>query len=242
MSGICFLYTWKQHSHCLNSNLSLNHGLDRHVHVLYVLPFCKKYLPTYWLLGTPGICRRYDFVVSCGVVAVTTFLLFSVFKIHACHRDEGFVILAGIFAGFTGWCLSTTSSVSGGGSHIGMTFSFQWITTEFFLWNPMYTDTLSATPFYDLTAIKLYSLILCVFYPKHYSYQHPSYLGVLDMCLISSLYLHCTYLCIVSICMFQVSLSLILLVCIFTYNLYVLLLSVGFMYHYSLILFICIFI
>ena len=39
--------------------------------------------------------------------------------------------LAGFFAGFTGWCLSTTSSVSGGGSHVGMkTFSFQWITTE----------------------------------------------------------------------------------------------------------------
>ena len=26
--------------------------------------------------------------------------------------------------------------------------------------------------------------------PKHYSYQYPSYLGVLDMCLILSLYLH----------------------------------------------------
>ena len=51
---------------------------------------------------------------------------FSVFKIHACQRDEGIVILAGFFAGFTGWCLSTTSSVSGGGSHVGMTtFSFQ---------------------------------------------------------------------------------------------------------------------
>ena len=56
---------------------------------------------------------------------------FSVFKIHACQRDEGIVILAGFFAGFTGWCLSTNSSVSGGGSHVGMTtFSFQWITTE----------------------------------------------------------------------------------------------------------------
>ena len=59
--------------------------------------------------------------------------VFSVFKIHACQRDESIVILAGFFAGFTGWCLSTTSSVSGGGSHVGMTtFSFQWITTEFF--------------------------------------------------------------------------------------------------------------
>ena len=118
---------------------------------------------------------------------------FLVFKIHACQRDEGIVILAGFFAGLTGWCLSTTSSVSGGGSHVGMTtFSFQWITTEFFffLWNRIYTDTLSSTPFYDRTAIKLYSLTLCVLYPKHYSYQHPSYLGVLDMCLISSLYLH----------------------------------------------------
>ena len=58
---------------------------------------------------------------------------FSVFKINACQRDEGIVILAGFFAGFTGWCLSTTSSVSGGGSHVGMTtFSFQWITTELF--------------------------------------------------------------------------------------------------------------
>ena len=59
-----------------------------------------------------------------------------------------------------------------------------------FLWNRIYTDTLSSTPFYDRTAIKLYSLTLCVLYPKHYSYQHPSYLGVLDMCLILSLYLH----------------------------------------------------
>ena len=51
--------------------------------------------------------------------------VFSVFKIHACQRDEGIVILAGFFAGFTGWCLSTTSNVSGGGSHVGMTtFSF----------------------------------------------------------------------------------------------------------------------
>ena len=59
--------------------------------------------------------------------------VFSVFKIHACQRDEGIVILAGFFAGFTGWCLSTTSSVSGYGSHVGMTtFSFQWITTELF--------------------------------------------------------------------------------------------------------------
>ena len=59
-----------------------------------------------------------------------------------------------------------------------------------FLWNRIYTDTLSSTPFYDRTAIKLYSLTLCVLYPKHYSYQHPSYLGVLDMCWIVSLYLH----------------------------------------------------
>ena len=79
----------------------------------------------------------------------------------------------------------------GGGGHVGMTtFSFQWITSEFFLWNRIYTDTLSATPFYDRTAIKLYSLALCVLYPKHYSYQHSSYLGVLVMCLILSLYLH----------------------------------------------------
>ena len=136
MPGICFLYTWKQHSHCLNLNLSLNHGLGRHVHVLYVLP-CKKYPPSYWLLVTEsvispyilitgdGICRRNGLVVSGEVVAATTFLPFSVFSIHACHRDEGFVILAGFFASFTGWCLSTTSSMSGGGSHVGMTiFSF----------------------------------------------------------------------------------------------------------------------
>ena len=145
----------------------------------------------YILITGDGICRQYGLVVSCEVVAATTFLLFSVFSIHACHRDEGFVILVGFFAGFTGWCLSTTSSVSGGGSHVGMTtFSFQWITTEFFLWNRIYTDTLSATPLYDCTAIKLYSLTLCVLYPKHYYYQHPFYLGVLVMCLILSLYLH----------------------------------------------------
>ena len=171
------------------------------------------------------ICRRYGLVASCGVVAATTFF-FSVSKIHACQRDEGIVILAGFFAGFTGWCLSTTSSVSGGGSHVGMTtFSLQWITTKvFFLWNRIYTDN----PFYDRTAIKYYSLTLCVLYPKHYSYQHPSYLGVLDMCLILSLYLHvlslsvgfryhylwyCLYVYLLIVCMyyficgFNVSLS-----------------------------------
>ena len=92
--------------------------------------------PTYWLLVTGSVAvirlsgklrgrRSYDF--------------FSVFKINACQRDEGIVILAGFFAGFTGWCLSTTSSVSGGGSHVGMTtFSFQWITTEFFMKSHIY--------------------------------------------------------------------------------------------------------
>ena len=87
----------------------------------------------------------------------------------------------------------------------------------FFLWNRIYTDTLSSTPFYSRTAIKLYSLTLCVLYPKHYSYQHPSYLGVLDMCLILSLYLHvlslsvgfryhylwyCLYVYLLIICMY----------------------------------------
>ena len=86
-----------------------------------------------------GSCDIDGLVISCGVIAVTTFLLFSVFKIQACYRDEGFVILAGFFAGFTGWCLSTTSSVSGGGSHVGMTtFSSQWITTEFFMKSHIY--------------------------------------------------------------------------------------------------------
>ena len=134
-----------------------------------------------------------------------------------CHlSSSGIVILPGFFAGFTGWCLSTTSSVSGGGSHVGMTtFSFQWITTELFLWNRIYT--LSSTPFYERTAITLYSLILCVLYPKHYSYQHLSYLGVLDMCLILPLYLHvlslsvgfrshylwyCLYVYLLTICMY----------------------------------------
>ena len=93
----------------------------------------------YILITADGICRRYGLVVSCEVVAATTFLLLSVFNIHACHRDEGSVILAGFFAGFTGWCLSTTSSVSGGGSHVGMTtFSFQWITTEFLMKSHIY--------------------------------------------------------------------------------------------------------
>ena len=32
--------------------------------------------------------------------------------------------------------------------------------------------------------------LLCVFYFKHYSYKHTSYLGVLDMCFSLSLYLH----------------------------------------------------
>ena len=140
-----------------------------------------------------GICRRYSLVVSCGVVAVMTFLLFRYSKFTHVTETKNFSFWRVFFAGFTGWCLSTTSSVSGGGSHVGMTtFSFQWNNHQvFFLWNRIYTDTLSATPFYDCTAIKLYSLILCVFYPKHYSYQHPSYL---DMCLILSLYLHVLFL------------------------------------------------
>ena len=199
MPGICFLYTWKQHSHCLNLNLSLNHGLGRHIHVLYVFPCCKKYPPTYWVLVTgsvispyifitgDGICRRYGLVVSCEVVAATTFLLLTVFKIHACHRDEGFVILAGFFAGFTRQPpVCPVAGVTSGGRHYR-------------------------------TAIKLYSLTLCVLYPKRYSYQHPSYLGVLDMCLILSLYLHvlslsvgfryhylwyCLYVYLLIICMY----------------------------------------
>ena len=98
-----------------------------------------KEISPYILITGDGICRRYGLVVSYGVVAATTLLLFSVFKIHACHRDEGFVILTGFFAGFTEWCLSTTSSVSGGGGHVGMTtFSFQWITTEFFMKSHIY--------------------------------------------------------------------------------------------------------
>ena len=93
-------------------------------------------------------------------------------------------------------------------------------------------------PFLRHPAIKLYYLTLCVLYPKHYSYQHPSYLGVLDMCLILSLYLHVLSLSVgfryhyLWYC-FYVYL-LIIFVCI--------ILSVGFMYHYPLILFICIFI
>ena len=81
----------------------------------------------------------------------------------------------------------------------------------------MKSHSSSATPFYDHTAIYLYSLTLCVPYPKHYSYQHPSYLGVLDMCLILSLYLHvlslsvgfryhylwyCLYVYLLIICMY----------------------------------------
>ena len=162
---------------------------------------------------------------------------FSVFKIHACHWDEDFLILAGFFAGFSGWCLSTTSSVSGGGSHVGMTtFSFQWITTEFFLWNRIYTDTLSATPFYDRTAIKLHSLILCVFYPKHYSYQHHSFLGVLDICLILSLYLHVLFLSVgfryhyLWYCLYVY----LLIICMYYFNLWVLCIIV-YMYIYSFI-------
>ena len=82
------------------------------------LDSCEKTRPILWL------CMPYLHQVE---------PLLAVFKIHACQRDEGIVILAGFFAGFTGWCLSTISSVSGGGSHVAMTtFSFQWITTELF--------------------------------------------------------------------------------------------------------------
>ena len=143
---------------------------------------------------------------------------FSVFKIHACHKDEGFVILAGFFAGFTGWCLSTTSSVFGGGGHVGMTtFSFQWITTEFsmkshiywylkcypFLWS--YCDQIVFFYFmWTLSQILLLSTSLLL---GSFSY-------VFNIVIVLT--------CIVSICSFWVSLSLILLVCIFTYNFYAL--------------------
>ena len=56
----------------------------------------------------------------------------SVFTIHACHWNEGIVVLAGFspLDSLEDVCL-TISSVSGGESHGGMTtFSFQWITTE----------------------------------------------------------------------------------------------------------------
>ena len=133
---------------------------------------------------------------------------------------------------------SSVSGHSGGGSHVeATTFSSQWITTEFW-WNCIYTNTLSVTPFYDRTARWLYSLISCVFHPTHYSYKHPSHLGVSDMCLISSLYLHVLFLSVGFMYHY-------LWCCLYVYLLivlYVLLWSVGFMYHHPLILFICIFI
>ena len=126
-------------------------------------------------------------------------------------------ILAGFFAGFTGWCLSTTSSVSGGGSHVGMTtFSFQWITTEFLMKSHIYWY-LKCYPFLWSYCDKIvFSYFMCTL-SKHYSYQHPSYFGVLDKCLMLSLYLHvlslsvgfryhylwyCLYVYLLIICMY----------------------------------------
>ena len=154
--------------------------------------------------------------------------VFSVFKIHACQRDEGIVILAGFFADFTGRCPSTTSSVSGGGSYVGMTtFSFL----------PLSMNVLRQN---CILWLHVYSL-----YPKHYSYQHPSYLGVLDMCLIVSLYLHvlslsvgfryhylwyCLYVYLLIICMyyficgFYVTLSfdiVYMYICVFIYCVFI---------------------
>ena len=132
------------------------------------------------------------------------------------YRDEGIVILAGFFAGFTGWCLSTTSSVSGGGSHVGMTtFSFQWITTElFFMKSHIY---LKFYPFLWTYCDKIvFSYFMCTLSQTLFL-STPSYLGVLDMCLILSLYLHvlslsvgfryhylwyCLYVYLLIICMY----------------------------------------
>ena len=114
---------------------------------------------------------------------------FSVLKIHTCHRDECFVILAGIFAGFTGWGLSTTSSVSGSGSHVGMTtFSFQWITTEILMKSHIYWY-LNCYPFLWSYRDKIVlSYFMCTL--SQALFLSTSLLGVLDICLILSLYLH----------------------------------------------------
>ena len=116
MPGICFLYTWKQHSHCLNLNLSLNHGPGRHVHVLYVLPCCKKYPPTYWLLVTgsvispyilitgDGICRRYGLMVICEVVEATTFFFFG-FQHSRMSQRRRFCHFGGVLRWFH-WMMS----------------------------------------------------------------------------------------------------------------------------------------
>ena len=122
---------------------------------------------------------------------------FSVFKIHACQRDEGIVILAGFFAGFTGWCLSTTSSVSGGGSHVGMTtFSFQWITTElFFMKSHIY---LKFYPFLWTYCDKIvFSYFMCTISQTLFlstSLLHGSFRYVFNIIIVLT--------CIVSICRF----------------------------------------
>ena len=76
----------------LNLNLSLSNGLGRHVHaitVIYLFLCHKKYHSHILITGTGCVVYVDSLVVSCGVVTVTTFLLFLVFRIHACHWDEG---------------------------------------------------------------------------------------------------------------------------------------------------------
>ena len=137
------------------------------------------------------------------------------FTLPCPHPDAA--LTAGFFAGFTGWCLSTTSSVSGGGSDVRMTFSFQWITTEFFFMKSHIYWYLKFYPFLWLCCDKIvFSYFMCTLSQTLFN-QHPSYLGVLDMCLILSLYLHvlslskgfryhylwyCLYVYLLIICMY----------------------------------------
>ena len=174
----------------------------------YMYCFVVRNIP-YILITGDRICRRYGLVASCGVVAATTFFRYSKFthvretKVLSFWRSSSLVSLDDVSRQPP---VCPVAGVTSGWRH----FRF-----SYFLWNRIYN--LSSTPFYERTAIKLYSLTLCVLYPKHYSYQHPSYLGVLDMCLILSLYLHvlslsvgfrshylwyCLYVYLLIICMY----------------------------------------
>ena len=95
MPGICFLHTWNQRSHCLNLNLSLNHGMGWHVHVSIALLSEILFLH----IAGKGICRRDGLVVSCGVVTVTTFL----FRCSKFTNVTEAVVLYTFWWGFLRW-------------------------------------------------------------------------------------------------------------------------------------------
>ena len=130
--------------------------------------------------------------------------------------------------------LLTISSVSGGGSHVGVTkFLFQWITTELLMKSYIYWYFDSYPLLWSYCDIIVYSYFVCILFQAFI---------LLSLLLLGSF----RYVCInlrslkiwlISGCNNLFSKSLYLI-----YNLYVSILSIGFMYHHPLMLFIYMFI